>query len=132
MVAVGAIVAAIDGSGFAALDALFGQIVPYLAAGFAAQVLVGALSYLIPVVLGGGPAPVRVGTAAFDAAGILRVTVANVALAVCALPVSSLMRVVASMMYLVAMASFLVANVASYAWFLRGSHDNRSGTRPAP
>ena len=108
MVAVGAIVAAIDGSGFAALDALFGQIVPYLAAGFAAQVLVGALSYLIPVVLGGGPSPVRVGTAAFDAAGILRVTVANVALAVCALPVSSLMRVVASMMYLVAMASFLV------------------------
>lgn len=108
MVAVGAIVAAIDGSGFAALDALFGQIVPYLAAGFAAQVLVGALSYLIPVVLGGGPTPVRVGTAAFDAAGILRVTVANVALAVCALPVSSLMRVVASMMYLVAMASFLV------------------------
>lgn len=108
MVAVGAIVAAIDGSGFAALDTLFGQIVPYLAAGFAAQVLVGALSYLIPVVLGGGPTPVRVGTAAFDAAGILRVTVANVALAVCALPVSSLMRVVASMMYLVAMASFLV------------------------
>ena len=108
MVAVGAIVAAIDGSGFAALDALFGQIVPYLAAGFAAQVVVGALSYLIPVVLGGGPSPVRVGTAAFDAAGILRVTVANVALAVCALPVSSLMRVVASMMYLAAMASFLV------------------------
>ncbi|PKI90899.1 copper oxidase [Actinomycetales bacterium SN12] len=107
-VAVGAVLAALDGSGFKALDALFGQVVPYLAAGFAAQVLVGALSYLVPVVLGGGPTPVRVGTAGFDAAGILRVTVANAALAVCALPVSSLMRVVASIMYLVAMASFLV------------------------
>lgn len=107
-VAVGAIVAAVDGGGFEALDALFGQVVPYLAAGFAVQVLVGALSYLVPVVLGGGPTPVRVGTAGFDAAGILRVTVANAALAVCALPVSSLMRVAASIMYLVAMASFLV------------------------
>ncbi|MEV7631695.1 multicopper oxidase domain-containing protein [Microbacterium sp. NPDC089318] len=107
-VAAGAVVAAVAGTGFADLDALFGQVVPYLAAGFAAQVLVGALSYLVPVVLGGGPTPVRVGTAAFDAAGILRVTVANAALAVCALPVSSLMRVVASMLYLVAMASFLV------------------------
>ncbi|MFJ4044359.1 multicopper oxidase domain-containing protein [Microbacterium sp. NPDC089987] len=107
-VAVGAVLAALEGSGFTALDALLGQVVPYLAAGFAAQVLVGALSYLVPVVLGGGPTPVRVGTAGFDAAGILRVTVANAALAVCALPVSSLMRVVASIMYLVAMASFLV------------------------
>lgn len=108
VVVVGAVLAALDGSGFPALDALFAQVVPYLAAGFAAQVLVGALSYLVPVVLGGGPTPVRVGTAGFDAAGILRVTVANAALAVCALPVSSLMRVVASIMYLVAMASFLV------------------------
>ncbi|MGW9627767.1 multicopper oxidase domain-containing protein [Microbacterium sp. NPDC055521] len=108
MIAVGAVAAALDGGGFTALDALFGQVVPYLAAGFAAQVLVGALSYLVPVVLGGGPTPVRVGTAAFDTAGVLRVTVANAALAVCALPVSSLMRVVASALYLVAMASFLI------------------------
>ncbi|SJN42085.1 Multicopper oxidase [Microbacterium esteraromaticum] len=113
---VGAVVAAIDtagfttlnGDGFAALAALFGQVVPYLAAGFAAQVLVGALSYLIPVVLGGGPGPVRAGNAVFDAAGPLRVTVANAALVVCVLPVSSLMRVVASILYLIAMASFLV------------------------
>lgn len=108
MIAVGAVAAALDGGGFPALDALVGQVVPYLAAGFAAQVLVGALSYLVPVVLGGGPTPVRVGTAAFDTAGVLRVTVANAALAVCALPVSSLMRVVASVLHLVAMASFLV------------------------
>ena len=108
MVAVGAVIAQLDGTGFAALDALFGQVVPYLAAGFAAQVLIGALSYLIPVVLGGGPTPVRAGTTAFDRLGVLRVTVANTALAVCALPVSSLMRVAASILYLIAVASFLL------------------------
>ncbi|WP_227468254.1 multicopper oxidase domain-containing protein [Microbacterium sp. YJN-G] len=108
MVAGGAVVAFTAGTGFEALSTLVDQVVPYLAAGFAAQVLVGALSYLIPVVLGGGPTPVRIGTTALDAAGPLRVSVANASLAVCALPVSSLMRVVASMLYLVAMASFLV------------------------
>ncbi|WP_051607078.1 multicopper oxidase domain-containing protein [Microbacterium sp. CH12i] len=105
---VGTIVASIDGGGIATLSPLVEQTVPFLVAGFAAQVLPGALSYLIPVVLGGGPTPVRVGTAAFDRLGALRVATANAALVVCALPVSSLMRVAASVLYLVAMASFIV------------------------
>ncbi|OJU40373.1 MAG: copper oxidase [Microbacterium sp. 69-10] len=108
MLAVGAVVAFTDGTGFDALARLVDRVVPYLAAGFAAQVLVGALSYLIPVVLGGGPTPVRTGTTVFDAAGPLRVTVANAALVVCALPVSSTLRVAASVMYLLAMGSFLL------------------------
>ena len=91
---VAAVTAAITGSGHESLSDLFRQAVPYLVAGFAAQVLIGALSYLIPVVLGGGPTPVRVGTIAFDRLGMLRVCVANLALGVCALPVSSVMRVV--------------------------------------
>ncbi|MRH28877.1 multicopper oxidase domain-containing protein [Microbacterium sp. SYP-A9085] len=105
---VGAVVAFLDGAGFAQLEALVERIVPFLAAGFAAQVLVGALSYLIPVVVGGGPTPVRVGTAAFDRAGALRIATANAALVVCALPVSELMRAVASVLYVAAMASFLL------------------------
>lgn len=104
---VGAIAAWVGDAGVSALLPLADQVVPYLAAGFAAQVLVGALSYLVPVVLGGGPTPVRVGTAGFDRAGALRVSVANVALLVCALPVSSLVRVAASALYLIALASFL-------------------------
>ncbi|MBS1905949.1 MAG: multicopper oxidase domain-containing protein [Actinobacteria bacterium] len=100
--------ASVDGTGLAGFLPALEQIVPFLAAGFAAQVLLGALSYLVPVVLGGGPTPVRVGTSWFDRAGVLRVTVANTALVVCALPVSSLTRVAASVLYLVAMASFLV------------------------
>ncbi|MGM7697340.1 multicopper oxidase domain-containing protein [Microbacterium sp. A84] len=97
----------VSGNGLPAVQAGVDAIVPYLAAGFVAQVLIGALSYLVPVVLGGGPSPVRVGTAAFDRAGALRIAVANTALFVCALPVSSLIRVVVSALYLVAVASFL-------------------------
>lgn len=56
-----------------ALDA----VTPYLAAGFIAQVLLGALSYLVPVVLGGGPAAVRAANRSLDAASALRVTLAT-------------------------------------------------------
>ena len=104
---IGVVNAIVTGTGFAPIPTLMDAIVPYLAAGFAAQVLVGALSYLVPVVIGGGPTPVRTGTAAFERFGILRVSAANTALVICALPVTSLMRVVASVLYLVAMASFL-------------------------
>ena len=100
--------ALLRGDGFLETATLIRSAVPFLAAGFVAQVLLGALSYLIPVVLGGGPGPVRVGTAGFDHLGPLRIAVANVGLFVCALPVSSVTRVVASALYLVALASFLV------------------------
>jgi len=86
---------------------------PYLAAGFVAQILVGALSYLVPVALGGGPAPVKAGTAVFDRGAGLRVATANAALVVCALPVTSITRVAASVLYLIAMASFLGIMVAA-------------------
>jgi len=105
---VATIVSFLGGAGFDGVQDAVNQIVPFLAAGFAAQVLVGALSYLIPVVVGGGPTPVRVGTRVFDTGGALRIAVANAALVVCALPVSSLMRVVASLLYFVAIASYLV------------------------
>ncbi|GAA5226576.1 multicopper oxidase domain-containing protein [Paeniglutamicibacter antarcticus] len=89
------------------LSRLFSSITPFLVAGFAAQVLLGALSYLVPVALGGGPAPVRAATTMLDRGAVLRVSTANAALLVCALPVPSLVRVLCSALYLVAMASFL-------------------------
>ncbi len=101
-------VAAVSGEGFLEITNFTREAVPYLVAGFVVQVLVGALSYLIPVVLGGGPAAVRVGIAGFDRLGPLRITVANIALFVCALPVTSVTRVAASALYLLAVASFLV------------------------
>jgi nitrite reductase (NO-forming) len=85
----------------------FEQYIPYLAAGFVAQVLLGALSYLIPVVLGGGPAAVRATNRDLDAGGALRVSLTNLGLLVCVLPVPSLVRVVASALVLAALAAFV-------------------------
>ena len=99
---------------------------PYFAAGFAAQILIGALSYLVPVSLGGGPTPVRIGTATLDRFGPLRVATANVALFVCALPVPSLVRVAASVLYLVAVASFLPLLILALR---RQSRAKRAGER---
>lgn len=80
---------------------------PYLAAGFVAQVLLGALSYLIPVVLGGGPSVVRAVNRVFDTGGAARVTMTNLGLLVCVLPVPSLVRVLASILVLGALAAFV-------------------------
>ncbi len=80
---------------------------PALAAGFGAQVLLGALSYLIPVALGGGPTPVRAANAALDRAAPLRVALVNAGLLACLLPVPPLARVLASVLVLVGLASFL-------------------------
>ncbi len=79
---------------------------PFLA-GFAAQVLLGALSYLVPVVLGGGPNTIRATNQVFDTAGPARVVAANAALLLSVLPVPSLVRVTGSVVVLVALASFL-------------------------
>ena len=51
-----------------------------LAAGFALQILVAALSYLAPVMLGGGPAATRATNAIMDRCAAYRVTTANACL----------------------------------------------------
>ena len=76
-------------------------------AGFVLPVLLGALSYLVPVVIGGGPNVVRTTTAVLDRGAVLRVATANLALLVCVLPVPSLVRVSCSVVLLVAYAAFL-------------------------
>lgn len=78
-----------------------------LAAGFLVQVLLGALSFLVPVVLGGGPSAVRRTHAILDRAAMVRLAIANLGLIVCFLPGPSLVRVAGSLLVLVA-----------YAWFL--------------
>lgn len=80
---------------------------PGFAAGFVAQVLLGALSYLVPVVMGGGPQAVRAMNLDLDLAGTHRVVVANTGLVVCLLPVPSLVRVLTSVLVLAALGSFV-------------------------
>jgi nitrite reductase (NO-forming) len=87
--------------------ATIGWLVPFLAAGFAAQVLLGALSHLVPVALGGGPTPVRAAHAVLDRGASLRVVVTNAGLLVCAAPVPSAVRVLVSALVLAALASTL-------------------------
>lgn len=84
-----------------------GTLTAPLLAGFVAQVLLGALSYLVPVVLGGGPAVVRAAGALLDRGATGRVTAANAALLVSVLPVPSLVRVLCSLVAFLALASFL-------------------------
>ncbi|GAB3260411.1 multicopper oxidase domain-containing protein [Nocardioides dilutus] len=89
------------------VDEVFGWLTPFLAAGFGAQVLLGALSYLVPVALGGGPTPVRAANAVLDRGAPLRLVLANAGLLLCALPVPSAVRVLASILVLLALASTL-------------------------
>ena len=82
-------------------------VVPVLAAGFAAQVLGGALTYLVPVVLGGGPAAVKRRTAILDRAAWFRVVLINGGLLVSLLPVPSIVRVGTTFLVLIGLAWFL-------------------------
>mgnify|MGYP003362491438 CR=1 FL=1 len=61
--------------------------IPLLATGVALQVLAAALSYLTPVMLGGGPATTRVTNAIMDRAADYRVVAANSCLLPAVLPV---------------------------------------------
>ncbi|TFC32379.1 copper oxidase [Cryobacterium sp. MDB1-18-2] len=83
-------------------------LVPYFAIGFAAQILLGALSHLVPVVLGGGPAALKAAAAELDRGGLFRVVVVNGALLLSLLPVSSTLTVALSMLIVATLASFLV------------------------
>ena len=112
------------------LDRALNGVTPLLAVGFAAQVLIGASSYLIPVVLGGGPTPVRAANRVFDAGGPLRLVVTNLGLLVCAAPVPSLVRVVVSALVLGALGGFVPILFAA----MRAARRARAGTHddPAP
>ncbi|MDC5696070.1 multicopper oxidase domain-containing protein [Intrasporangium calvum] len=83
----------------------YGALTTIFVVGFALQVLLGALSYLLPVVIGGGPSVVRAGMAELERWSTARVAVANLGLAICLLPVPSLVRVVVSVLTLAALAT---------------------------
>jgi len=78
-----------------------------LAAGFAAQVLLGAMSFLVPVVLGGGPNILRGTQSRMDRGSALRASLINVGLLVCVLPLPSSVRLLVSVLVVGAFASFL-------------------------
>ncbi|MFG2512747.1 multicopper oxidase domain-containing protein [Streptomyces sp. NPDC048584] len=102
-----------------------------LAAGWIAQVLLGALGFLVPVVLGGGPTAVRAATAGLERAWPARLTVTNAALLLCVLPVPSVVRVVCSVLLLVTLLYFLVLLLLTVVRGLRGRRGGTAGPEPA-
>lgn len=106
-----------------------------LAAGWIAQVLLGALSFLVPVVLGGGPAAVRAATVSLERAWPARLAITNAALLLCVLPVPSTVRVACSALLLVMVLFFLALLVLTVVRGLRdrGLSDRRgAATAGAP
>lgn len=86
----------------------FGIVLVPLLAGFAAQVLIGALTYLLSMVLGGGPQQQRWRGELLDRHAAQRVTMANAALLVFVLPTPPYVRITTSLLILVALGQFLV------------------------
>ena len=84
---------------------------PLLAAvwvvGFLLQLVTGALSYLVPSVLGGGPRVVRAGSSKFDRWAAARLVVINAGLALWLLPLPSWAKVTVSSLVLGALALFV-------------------------
>lgn len=74
---------------------------PVLVVGFLVQVLVGAMSYLLPARMGGGPKAVRQANREFNRFATGRIVMVNLALLIFALPISitgSLVRTLASLL----------------------------------
>lgn len=111
-----------------------GALTAPLLAGFAAQVLIGALGYLVPVVLGGGPSVQRATSTLLGRAGWARLTAANAGLLLAVLPVPSLVRVVLSVVVLVAFGSALPLLVGAVllARRLRGAPPQPAGPQRRP
>ncbi|GAA1221585.1 multicopper oxidase domain-containing protein [Rhodoglobus aureus] len=105
-VALGAIVV-LAPSWEAAGEGLDWLVAPF-AVGFAAQIVLGALSYLLPVVLGGGPSAARAAAAELDRGAFFRFLVINAGIVLYLLPVPSLVAVVVSFVVFATLLSFLV------------------------
>lgn len=93
-----------------AVDRVKVLVAPF-AVGFAAQVLVGSLSYLLSVVLGGGPSTARATAAELDRVALVRLVLVNGGLLVYVAPVPAAVRVVCSLVVLGALVTFLVLAV---------------------
>jgi nitrite reductase (NO-forming) len=105
----------VSADGWAQAGGRIGLLVPLFAVGFAAQILLGALSYLLPVVLGGGPEAARASARELDRAGVFRVVVTNFGILLYILPVPSLVKAALAVLVLITLASFLLLAVRAVA-----------------
>ncbi len=94
--------------GWENLATSYGVLTVMFVVGFALQMLLGALSYLIPVVIGGGPRPLRAGIAELDRLATWRVFTTNIAIALCLLPIPPIVRVILSSLVLLVLGLTLI------------------------
>ncbi|MGY2003997.1 multicopper oxidase domain-containing protein [Blastococcus sp. SYSU DS1024] len=93
--------------GPAASVAVLALLVPVLGLGFVAQVLVAALTFLLPATLGRGPSGHRLLAARLQAAGMARAIVTNAGVALLALPLPAPARALGWALALTGLAAFL-------------------------
>lgn len=93
--------------GWHAFEAGIGDLAAVIVVGFAAQLLTGALSYLIPSVGGGGASVVRAGQREFNRFAASRLVIINLGLAVWLAPIGAWARVTVSVLVLGALAAYL-------------------------
>ncbi|WP_024793552.1 multicopper oxidase domain-containing protein [Tomitella biformata] len=105
-------------------------VVPALVVGFLAQVLLGALSYLMPVVLGNRPSATQIATAALNRVSSARITMVNGALLLCVLPTPDRVQQLSWIVVAVGLGSFVPLMV--YAWLLARRAGTGPITRPDP
>ncbi len=85
----------------------YGSVAAVLVLGFGLQVLLGALSHMIPAVIGGGPSASRVGIEGFDRLGMTRIVIVNVPFALSLLPLPSATRSALLVLVLIGFAAYL-------------------------
>ncbi len=110
-----------------------------VAGGFAPQLLLGALGYLVPSVLGGGPAAVRAAQARVDRWAAGRWIAVNSGLTLSLLPVPSAVRVLTTTVVLAAYLAAIVLILLGIRASLRvrrggdapPAHPERPGERPS-
>ncbi|WP_149262665.1 multicopper oxidase domain-containing protein [Actinomadura sp. K4S16] len=88
-------------------------LLPLVLVGFVGQTLLGALTFLLPVVLGGGPAALKANAALIERAWPVRVAVVNAAVPLLVLPVPAWTVRAAWAAVVAALAAFVVPAAAS-------------------
>ncbi|MFV0458330.1 MAG: multicopper oxidase domain-containing protein [Actinomycetales bacterium] len=114
------------------MGARFDSLVPFLAVGFAAQVLLGALGYLVPSVLGGGGRAVRAGVQVLDRAGAFRIAVVNLALFCLLLPAPAAVRIGCAVILVTALTAQLPLLVLAMRASRRARRTGAGPERPNP
>lgn len=110
-------------------DDLLGRLlVPTLGIGVVAQILTGALTFLIPVTVGGGPAGNRRLTEVLEYAWLPRAVLGNLGTVLLAVPTSGGPRVLAWLLVLVGFGSFPVLVVAALMTARRPAPDATAGS----